>query len=142
MKTQRNGSAYSLLLRGGKMVNENLIEAFNEYKIPFVAIYILFIYFLNGSIAKNIGHSEFNPSKHMVALSPCLSLVLFFSKKYNRFNIWLLVSQICLFLISILFLIDIIFLGLKGEYYFYLITGAFFLNLIIMSIDLIFFDKQ
>lgn len=123
------------------MLDETFLEVFNENKIPCVAVCILFIYLLNGSIAKNIGHSEFNPSNHMINLSSNLSLILFFSKKYNRFNTWLLVFQICLFLISMLFIIDIIFLELKGEYYFYLIIGGWFLFLIAMSIDLIFFDR-
>lgn len=123
------------------MFDETFAEVFNENKIPCVTVCVLFIYFLNGSIAKNIGHSEFNPSNHMINLSTELSLIFFFSRKYNRFNIWLLVSQICLFLISMLFIIDIIFLGLKGEYYFYFIMGAFWLNIIIMAIDLIFFDR-
>lgn len=123
------------------MFNETFIEVFNENKIPCVIVIILLVYFLNGSIAKNIGHYELNPSNHMVTLSPNLSLILFFSKKYNRFNIWLLVSQICLLLISMLFIIDIILLEIKGEYYFYLIMGDFWLYLIIMSIDLIFFDR-
>lgn len=118
-----------------------IFDIFNEYKAYCVVICILILYLTNCSIARTIGHRDLNPSNHMVTLSYNLSLLLFLSKKYDRFNVWILLSQICLLLILIFFLIDTIFFHINGGYYFYLIIGGWFLFLIAMSIDLIFFDR-
>lgn len=126
---------------GYTLFSNPLFDIFNEYKSFCVIGCILLIYLANSSIAKTIGHRDMNPSNHMVALSYSLSLVFFLSKKYDRFNVWILLSQIYLFLILVFFLIDTVFLQLNGEYYFFLIIGGWFFSLIAMSIDLIFFDK-
>ncbi len=118
-----------------------LFDIFNEYKLFCVVGCIFLVYFGNCSIAKTIGHRDLNPSNHMVTLSSKLSIVLFLSRKYNRFNIWMLLSQIYLFIILVFFFIDIIFLQLTGGYYFYIIIGGWFLFLTAMSIDLTFFDR-